>query len=506
MATLGKCSDLGSSQFIFIDEVTTVGSVYCLSQFMNSSGGIGSSPTGTQDLANAFSTVTNIVNNTTGFARATTPRGNGVVPQQELNSLANLLVPCVNSANSSSPSCTALFAASPSAANVTPTNTLTALLNIAQNPARNVTTLFNLATANAAFQPSLTASPSDWTVAIGFSSGGAGPSALAVDSIGNVWITNYGLTGGGASSLSLITTTGVPAVGNPLISGSIINGASGVAIDTADNVWIANRDNSSTMSFTSSFNGSNYFINTGSGPYSGLGLGSPIGVAVDGSNNVWFANNGNNSVFELTSGGPGSISYTGGGLSAPRGIAMDTLGNAWVTNTAGASITKVNPNASSDQATAYSGGGLTSPVGIAIDASSNTWMTDLNLGQIAKLGPTGSPITSSAGYSGGGITGSNGDAIDGSGNLWVANSAGNSLSQLKANGSAVTPAAGYQGGLLASPTAIALDGAGNVWLANSAPVSSSGLAITVTEFIGLASPVVTPISLGLHNSKLGQRP
>jgi hypothetical protein len=45
---------------------------------------------------------------------------------------------------------------------------------------------------------------------------------------------------------------------------------------------------------------------------------------------------------------------------------------------------------------------------------------------------------------------------------------------------------------------IAIDGGGNVWmmLSNNA----------VVEFVGAATPVVTPFSLGVKNGTLGQRP
>jgi hypothetical protein len=45
---------------------------------------------------------------------------------------------------------------------------------------------------------------------------------------------------------------------------------------------------------------------------------------------------------------------------------------------------------------------------------------------------------------------------------------------------------------------IAIDGGGNVWvmLSNN----------TVAEFVGAATPVVTPFSLGVKNGTLGSRP
>ena len=52
--------------------------------------------------------------------------------------------------------------------------------------------------------------------------------------------------------------------------------------------------------------------------------------------------------------------------------------------------------------------------------------------------------------------------------------------------------------LSAGPLRVAVDGSGNVWvlLANN----------TVTEYVGVATPVVTPIALGVKNGKLAAKP
>ena len=99
VATLTDCNTLkanAATTFITINEVTTVAATYALVQFIGA-GGIGAISYANAGLVNAFATVHNLVNTSTGVALATTPNGNGVVPQQEINTLADLLVPCVNS-------------------------------------------------------------------------------------------------------------------------------------------------------------------------------------------------------------------------------------------------------------------------------------------------------------------------------------------------------------------------------------------------------------------------
>ena len=95
---------------------------------------------------------------------------------------------------------------------------------------------------------------------------------------------------------------------------------------------------------------------------------------------------------------------------------------------------------------------------------------------------------------------SGGIAVDGSGNVWIANYGGNSaVSEFSSSGVAISPATGYQGGGPSYPDGIAVDGSGNVWL-------SGGVNANVTEFIGGAAPVVTPLAVGVKNNMLGTRP
>lgn len=209
MAALGPCGSLSSSTYVILNEVTTVASVYALSQFMSPSGGIGSYGSSSQGLINAFATVNNLVSIASGSALATTPNGNGVVPQAEINTLAYILATCVNSASSSSSTCSSLFTAATPGGGTAPTTMLAAALNIAQNPASNVPALLGMPTAQSPFQPTITTA-NDLTLAIGYASGGASPKALALDAAGNVWVANYG-TGGASSSVSMTTPLGVPA-------------------------------------------------------------------------------------------------------------------------------------------------------------------------------------------------------------------------------------------------------------------------------------------------------
>jgi streptogramin lyase len=98
----------------------------------------------------------------------------------------------------------------------------------------------------------------------------------------------------------------------------------------------------------------------------------------------------------------------------------------------------------------------------------------------------GSPTT------GGGIVHPNGLAVDGAGNVWVANYRGASISELAgANaispGTPISPSTGFgSDASLSAPFSIAVDASGNVWVSNQG-------SNAVTEFLGAATPVKTPV-------------
>jgi sugar lactone lactonase YvrE len=497
MTPLGACGNLTSSTFIAINEVTTVAAVYALSQFMNSSGVIGSYGYSNQGLVNAFAAVPNLVDTSFGTARATTPNGNGIVPQAEINTLANILASCINSAGSSSAACTNLFNAATPA-----TNTLTAALAIAQNPARNVTTLFGLTSASPAFQPTLSSAPNDWTLALSYAAGGTNAQSIAIDASGSVWIANHGDgTSDGSAGVSKLSPIGVPASGSPFTLN--LPNPYAIAIDQSGNAWVANFTSNTVMEVAS--NG-----NTLAGPISFSETSNPEGIAVDGSNNVWIANTGTNSVTEISSTinqihnlSP-SGGFTGGGLNTPEGIAIDQSGNLWITNAPGGTSTISKVAYGGTVSGPYSGTGLGSPFGIAIGLSSDVWVTNTNQTSIAEFDTTGTEL--GLGITGGGITQSYGVAVDGAGTAWVANTAGQSLSAVNASRTAISPSTGYQGGNLHYPYSIAVDGSGNVWLANGSALTVNGSLQTVTEFVGVAVPAVTPLSVAAGQSQIGVRP
>jgi hypothetical protein len=417
--------------------------------------------------------VQNLVNTTTGAPLATTPAGNGTVPQAELDTLANILASCVNS-NGVSSTCASLQAASTPAGGTAPTNVLQAIYNIAMNPSSQVAALYALASATVPYQPTLTSTPNDWTVGLNYTGSGlSSPQTMAIDGSGNVWIANNG-----------------------------------------------NAVNTSSVTELSS----NGTVLSGSGGYTGGAMSFATSIAIDPSGNAWVAAYGNSNVIKLSSGGAilsGSSGFTAGGSTSPGSIAIDSAGDAWVANSNDYTITELsNSGAVLSGTTGYYLGGLVHPGSIAIDASGDAWFMNPFVNAAFEMSSSGSLLTPAAGRA----TcisppppnpGRQCDtsfsfplAIDGSGNIWAgtANDILNSngiitsrifgLTELNVSGSGA-----YIVGLVGSAYVggIAIDASGDVWTDNDS-------ANSVTEVIGIATPVVTPLSVGVLNHMLGSRP
>ncbi len=321
MVALGACGGLNGSTHIHMNELTTVAAVWAFAPFMagntQSYLNIGASPTNALGLQLASEAAQEIANTSTGTFPGALPPG-AVLPTSELNTIADILEACINSkggtANDSTP-CGNLFGQAPSATGY-PTDTITAAMNIALNPARNISALYNIAAATAAFQPTLGTAPAAWTVAVQYTLGASAPNTIAADQSGNLWVTNN--TG---SSVTQFNNTGNPnlAFGT---SGVLLSGLpAGIAIDLSGNAWIATGNNSLTEVSPSG---------TITTSLTGNGLNSPTGIAIDPSGNIWAVNSGSgaNSVSVFSSSGTALTNspFTGGGISAPAGIAIN--GNA----------------------------------------------------------------------------------------------------------------------------------------------------------------------------------
>ena len=533
MASLGNCPVAGnllaSTPYIVMNEVSTVAAAYALAGYATDATHVASFgaayPLSAQGIANAFANAANLETLSTGVALATTPAGNGTVPQSEIDTLANILAACINSAGPTFTPCTTLFSNAMNGSTA-PTDTATAAINIAQNPGANIAALYALPTGTPPFSPALTSQPFDFTIALSFTGGGINsPFSLAVDGAGNVWMVN-----GNNSVTKMNGVTGAAISPPGGYTGNRLNSPFSIAIDSSGNAWVANVSSSDTPASVSEFTSSGAAVN--GSPFTGGGLNnfpsinalSPRDVAIDASGNVWIANlSGSVSEFNGTTGAAMSPATTGYPVSAstasPSGVAVDGNfgqgGHLWVSGFNGDILYEIAiSNGAVLGTSAVGAGGMQQPYSIAIDSSNNVWMPDqydsqtLVGYQVSKF----TSVTSGTAFGGGGILGPDGVAIDGGSNIWISNeihvspatTAG--LTEIDSSGVAVSPATGYISSYLYSAADVGVDGSGNVWVASAVDPVTFGTGVTVIEFVGAAVPVVTPLATAVSGSLIASRP
>lgn len=483
MTVLGTCNQMVSGSQFVVNEVTTISAAYALSQFLAAGGSLGASSTNAVGLANAVATAGALGSVSQGTSPGPGFVTNGSSPAPKIDSIANLLNSCVAS-TASGTACDALFSATTPMGSVAPTNTLDAVLNLTRHPAANVAALYTASTSSSAFSPVLGAVPSDWTLFVNYTGGGmSSPSGLGVDSSGNVWVASY------FNVASLFSPLGKPLLPQG-VTGFGLSASYGLAVDANGNAWIPNEPNPGYPGNSVSVISATGQSVAGSGGFTAGGLDYPVAVAIDTDGSAWVADFGDAHVTHLSSSGQalsGSSGYSSSQLAFPDAVAIDGSHNVWISNQSGTTVTKVAPDGSSF--TSYNC--CDAAAGLAFDQLGNLWIANYYGDSISEISSAG-VVLSKGTYAGGGIDHPQGIAIDGAGNVWVANYRSPSLTELAgANsaspGAALSPTAGLgPDAELLEAYAIAVDASGNLWISNFG-------SNTLTEFIGLAAPVRTPL-------------
>ncbi len=482
MTALGPCGSISGGSNFALNEVTTAATVGSLASFMSSGGNVGASCTNTTGLANAFLTANNLADIATGTSPGPAVPSTLTVPTAKLNTLANALASCTESSGGSS--CSALFNAAV-AGSAPPGNTLDAALNIARAPGRNVADLYAIAAENAVFSPALSAAPPDLMLHNTVSGGGmASPASVSIGASGNVWVSSY------FNAASEFSPAGAAAFPSGVTGGGL-NQSYGMALDAAGNVWIANEQTNpnSGLGDVAELNPSGSLLQTG---LTAGGIDFPIAVAADPNGNMWFADYGDSKVTVLNGSGlavSSSAGWGGASLAFPVALAVDSGHNAWVANQGGTlPVTKISPDGA--QVANYDCD-CNGASGVAIDQKSNVWVANYYGNSISAVDSCGKLVLDAA--TGGGVDHPQGIAVDGNGTVWVSNFLSNSISELggassSAMGAFLSPSTGFgTDAAILQPYGLAIDSSGNIW------VSNFGNS-TLTEFIGAAAPVKTPLA------------
>ncbi|MDE1156593.1 MAG: hypothetical protein PW735_12805 [Acidobacteriaceae bacterium] len=505
---LGDCPSSGNFlatiPSLYVDEVTTVAAAYALSGFAVDATHVGA-PSASHSIAltgirNAFASFSLLADNGTGQAKSTTGAGNGLVPQSEINTLANILSSCVNSTGDTSTTdsnCSTLFTNTTSTGLSTgtqPTDTFTAAMNIAHNPAANIDNLCNLQPGiGAPYAPVLSCSssalPNDFTVSIRYpEAGGSSLTDLAVDSTGDVFVTSSGGYLAHYAAGSGYTETR-QTLGGSLNSVAIGTNAIYVS-DSSDNQIYVTSSSASTPTVFSTKNPSATAT-------------TPAGLSLSADQTKLYVCDTSSPGGVQLYGTDGTLtSESTGYFNQPMKTAVDTSGNVWAANYNNGTVGEmtstggtVSGEPSSGRSFPYSNGGS----GVAIDQAGLVWMTGSVGGAAGQISPTGSDIsgTSSTYRYTSGDSGQYypyGVSIDGASHAWIANelhSSVQAISETGATAAAISPKGGFQPSNPDASTiaAIAVDNSGNVW----------AIGKHLFEFVGAATPVVTPVVASLNS-------
>ena len=482
MTAVGPCGAIASGTNYVVNEATSVAAVYALQQFYTAGGSIGASATNTTGLTNAFGTAAQLIDPTTGTLPASFPSTAVASPLSRVNSIANIVNACVVTPSS----CGSLYV-STTAGGKSPSNTLDALFQLAQNPAANTAAIYTESKLSTAYAPILVFQPSDWTMFVNYAGGGLNsPSGIGLDSTGAVWVANYFYVA------SKFTPQGVPVFANG-VTGNGLNNSYGLAIDLTDSVWIPNEQPYTNYGIGDitvlNSGGTSNFVNSG---FQQGGMNYPLSVAIDPNGTTWIVDYGNSHVTLLDALGTplsGVSGYTTPLFAFPVAVAIDRNHYGWIANQSSNTVTKVAPDGSSFVNYNCCMGAS----GLALDQGNNVWVANFYGDSVSLISNAGVVIGNATYTGNGGISRPQGIAIDGAGNVWVANYRQTYLTELAGAGAAtvgasLTPATGYgaDAGLLEA-YALAIDASGNVWVSNQGSNS-------ITKFIGMAAPVKTPLS------------
>jgi streptogramin lyase len=504
MAVVGNCPSGGSlatqAPTVIINEVSTIAAAYAMAGFATDPLHVASSGTALAqtDIGNAFANAAQLYNITLSTAAlAKTPAGNGTVPQAEIDSLANSLAACVNTTGANSTPCSTLFGA---ALNGTtqPVDTATAAINIAHTPAANVSTIFGVGTSTSAYVPVLSAQPNDFSITLTFTNTNIStPAGIAFDAAGNVWLTETN-----TSAVTEFNHLGKET--SNVASTRYFSKPYGAAFDTSGNLWF----NASGLDYVDEYNPTAGSVNY----ISGYPVAATTQIALDGNGYYWTpAYTGTTTEYLYlaynsgTTAAPAaayeSYSFTGvTDLNENTAVAVDSNNVMWTPSgntalTSGTGLlffgyTTVTTGALNGGT--CSGNNFAAATGVAIDHSNNVWLSDYNTGYLVEFANN---CTYSNSYSVGSKL--QGVAIDGSSNIFTLS--GYNLIKLSNSGTVLSGSTGFATGITTGTITLpAVDGAGDVWFINSNN--------SISEVIGIATPVVTPIAAGVKGNTLGYTP
>ncbi|MGD0016744.1 MAG: NHL repeat-containing protein [Verrucomicrobiia bacterium] len=315
-----------------------------------------------------------------------------------------------------------------------------------------------------------------------------GPDYLAMDSAGNVYVSDFG-----NDTIRKIATVGTnwvvstvagltdnPGSADGTNSAARFSYPNGVAVGTNGNVYVADWSNNTIRAIAPI--GTNWVVSTIAGQVGVSGhadgtnaasqFSGPSGVAVDTNGNIYVGDFFNSTIRKIAPVGTNWVASTIAGLAlntgsadgtnsvarfnGPNDVAVDTNGNVYVADWANSTIRKIAPVGTNWIVSTIAGLALNTgsadgtnsdarfngPTGVAVDSSGNVYVADAGNNTIRKITPvdTNWVVSTIGGLAGvGGSTDgikSNARfyypravAVDTNGNVYVADTGNNTIRQ-----------------------------------------------------------------------------
>ena len=372
------------------------------------------------------------------------------------------------------------------------------------------------------------------------------PSAVAVDSAGNIFVADTNndeirMIAPGAVVTTLAGSPGVAGSADGTGAAASFSLPHGIAIDSATgNLYVADYLNSTIRKVTSAGAVTTLAGTAGTfGAVDGTGpaaqFNGPLGVALDSTaTNVYVADAGNTTVRQVTTaggavttlaGGTGGYSNGTGGAAQfayPSSVATDSSGNVFVADADNNLIRKVTTPGAAVTTLAGNIGGrgyfnsgwilakFNDPHNVAIDAANDVFVADLGNNVIREIAGGGTIVSTFAGSVGpGGVGSADGTGAaaqfhgpydmvtDSQGNLFVADGTNNTIRKITPAGVVSTFAGtagvtGHANGTGAaasfnSPYGLAIDAADTLYVADYGnqlirKITSAGLVTTLAGY------------------------
>ena len=238
------------------------------------------------------------------------------------------------------------------------------------------------------------------------------PTGVAVDPSGNVFVTDFGsgsITVLPAATGTLFGVATTADVAETLVSGQGLIAPTGLAVDTAGNLYVSNAS-ASEIEVLPEASGTIFGQSVTSGKLNSLVPSSvadePTGLAFDAQGNLYFANYATGTIDALpvatgtlfgksvTANTPATVLS---GLASPCGVAFDSSGSLYVANVGNNAIGVLPTRTGTSYsvpipANVYApllpvGSGPNSPEGLAIDSAGDLYVGNYGSATIGELAP-----------------------------------------------------------------------------------------------------------------------